>query len=49
MKNLGMQPTIYNIFKIILDDVDKFFNILRKTSYKAENEHHPKYREHNIG
>jgi hypothetical protein len=36
---LGMQPTIYNIFKIILDDVDTFFKILRKTSEIAENKH----------
>jgi GH25 family lysozyme M1 (1,4-beta-N-acetylmuramidase) len=41
---LGMSPTIYNVFKIILDDVDKFFNILRNTSSKAEKEHHVKFR-----
>ena len=39
LKNLGMQPTIYNIFKVILNDVDKFFNMLRKTSYNAEVHH----------
>lgn len=38
-QTLGMRPTIYNIFKIILDDVDKFFNTLRATSILAE-EHH---------
>lgn len=38
--NLGMMPTIYNIFRIILNDVDKFFEQLRKVSIKAENEHH---------
>jgi hypothetical protein len=42
LQNLGMKPTIYNIFKIILNDVDKFFNILRTTSIAAEN-HHNKY------
>ena len=40
MKDLGMMPTIYNIFKIILDDVDTFFRILAATSYQAENNHH---------
>ena len=42
LKTLGMKPTIYNIFKILLNDVDKFFNILRTTSMKAE-EHHNTY------
>ncbi|MFW6243191.1 MAG: hypothetical protein ACOC2W_03435, partial [bacterium] len=37
---LGMRPTIYNIFKILLDDVDKFFELIRRTSEKAEDEHH---------
>ena len=36
---LGMNPTIKNIFKIILDDVDRFFNILRSTSIAAETSH----------
>jgi hypothetical protein len=40
MKDLGMMPTIYNIFKIILDDVDTFFRILAATANKAENNHH---------
>jgi hypothetical protein len=40
MKDLGMMPTIYNIFKIILDDVDTFFRILTTTANKAENNHH---------
>lgn len=39
LENLGMIPTIYNIFEIILNDVDKFFNILKETSKSAE-EHH---------
>lgn len=46
---LGMNPTIYNIFKIILDDVDRFFEILRTTSYKAENDHHVKYKKSIFG
>jgi lysozyme len=44
VQDLGMNPTIYNIFKIILDDVDTFFRTLRKTSIKAETEHHVKHR-----
>jgi hypothetical protein len=43
LQNLGMRPTIYNIFKIILDDVDRFFNILAQTSYEAEKNHHKNY------
>ena len=39
LESLGMIPTIYNVFKIILDDVDKFFTILRTTSNNAF-EHH---------
>ena len=39
LDSLGMKPTIYNIFKILLNDVDKFFNILRNTSIDAENHH----------
>jgi len=38
--NLGMMPSIYNVFKIILDDVDTFFRIIRKTAEEAENNHH---------
>jgi hypothetical protein len=38
-KNLGMLPTIYNVFNIILHDVDTFFSILRDASLKAENHH----------
>jgi hypothetical protein len=41
-KNLGMTPSIYNIFKIILKDVDEFFKTLRKTSENAYNEHNKK-------
>lgn len=36
---LGMKPTIYNVFKLILDDVDIFFNKLRKCSVDAETHH----------
>ena len=49
-EKLGMMPTIYNIFKIILNDVDKFFNILRKTSNNAEDSHNlPDYKNLIIG
>lgn len=40
LEELGMMPTIYNIFKIILDDVDTFFQTIRTVSEKSENEHH---------
>lgn len=48
---LGMLPTIYNIFKVILDDVDTFFETIRKVSNKAENEHHniPDYKKIILG
>lgn len=36
---LGMDLTPYDVFKIICDDIDKFFNKLRKTNYDAENHH----------
>ena len=36
---LNIKPTIYNIFKIILKDVDTFFNKLQKVSIDAD-EHH---------
>jgi len=39
-ERLGMLPTIYNVFKIILDDVDTFFEQLRRVSTEAENNHH---------
>ncbi|MFW6246610.1 MAG: hypothetical protein ACOC22_00340 [bacterium] len=39
LEQLGMKPTIYNIFKLILDDVDKMFDILRETAEEAENHH----------
>lgn len=38
-EKLGMLPTIYNVFSVILNDVDLFFNILRNKSMEAE-EHH---------
>ena len=39
LSQLGMAPTIYNVVKLILDDVDEFFNILRDTSILAEKSH----------
>lgn len=36
---LGMLPTIYNVFKILLNDVDTFFDVLRKTSKDAQTHH----------
>jgi len=39
MKNLGMMPTIYNIFEILLNDVDTFFQKLRDISAEAERHH----------
>ena len=41
---LGMKPTIYNIFKIICNDIDYFFNIIRNTAIDAER-HHEKYKD----
>ncbi len=38
-QTLGMMPTIYNIFEVILNDVDIFFNKLRTTARKAEELH----------
>jgi hypothetical protein len=43
-EKLGMTPTIYNIFKILLDDVDRFFSKLRKVAQDSEN-HHEKYKD----
>ena len=39
LDELGMLPTVYNIFKIILDDVDNFFDQLRNYSKEAEKHH----------
>ncbi len=39
LDELGMLPTIYNVFKIILDDVDNFFNQLKQYSIAAEIHH----------
>ncbi len=39
MKNLGMMPTIYNIFEVLLNDVDTFFQTLKDTAREAENHH----------
>jgi len=38
-EKLGMRPTIYNIFKVILDDVDKFYKVLRDVSKDAQKHH----------
>jgi len=38
-EELGMVPSIYNIFKIILDDVDTFFSKLRTVSEDAYDSH----------
>lgn len=43
LENLGMKPTIYNVFELLLNDVDIFFQKLRNTSESAENDHHVKY------
>lgn len=42
--NLGMTPTIYNIFNIILGDVDRFFNYMHKVAGDAE-EHHKNFKD----
>ena len=34
-----MKPTIYNIFNILLSDVDTFFNLMRRTVINAEESH----------
>jgi hypothetical protein len=39
IESLGMKPTIYNIFQLILNDVDTFFKELRTTSDAAERHH----------
>ncbi len=47
---LEIKPTIYNIFKILLDDVDTFFRIMKKTSEEAETSHNdPTYKNLIIG
>jgi len=42
VEQLGMRPTIYNIFEIICDDIDKFFDKMKRTAMDAET-HHEKY------
>ena len=42
-QRLGMIPSIYNIFSVILNDVDEFFKILRDTSEVAESAHKTDY------
>ena len=39
MKKLGMMPTIYNVFEILLNDVDTFFQKLREVAKAAEIHH----------
>ena len=38
-QELGLRPTLYNIMKIICDDIDILFNKIRKTNVDAENHH----------
>lgn len=38
-ERLGMIPSIYNVFEIILNDVDTFFSTLKSTSLDAFNSH----------
>lgn len=38
-EELGMKPSIYNIFEIILNDVDEFFRTLRRTTVAAFESH----------
>lgn len=40
---LGMQPTIYNIFEIICNDIDRFFAEIGKVSEEAEKHHSDNY------
>lgn len=40
---LGMMPTIYNVFDILLKDVDVFFDTLRTCAKKAQ-KHHETYK-----
>jgi hypothetical protein len=42
-ENLGMIPTIYNVFEILLRDVDTFFNVLKKCTEDSENHHETYY------
>lgn len=40
--NLGFEPTIHNIFKILCDDIDTFFETMQKC-YDDSYKHHKKY------
>ena len=42
-KHLGMKPTIYNVFKLLLDDVDMFFKTIKATAQLAEPHHEKNY------
>lgn len=46
--HLGMRPTIYNVFRLILNDVDTFFKKLRKVSEDAEG-HHKRFKSSIVG
>jgi hypothetical protein len=39
LSNLGLEPTVYNIFEIICNSVDDFYNILRRATSEAERHH----------
>jgi len=41
---LGMKPTIYNIFKLIMDDVDNFFSKMTKLSKDSYYHHNELYK-----
>jgi predicted chitinase len=43
-QTLGFNPTIENVFRILLTDVDEFFNVMRSTGINAERVHHEKYK-----
>ena len=38
-ERLGMLPSIYNIFDVILNDVDTFFNVIKSTTNAAYDSH----------
>lgn len=41
-QQIGFRPTIYNIFKILCDDIDTFFRYMGQVSLESEN-HHTEY------
>lgn len=42
-KYLGFTPTVYNIFKILCDDVDRMFNVLKTVTNEAIEHHNSNY------